>query len=130
MGLGHSVVVVTHHQSIDEDQHKDKHKLVKPGFAPASSSTWPEDKDLDQETFDSMVLYTSFSVDGGEGGGGLVPDTPVKRNVFGQGMNNVSSISMGGLKGWMMSLPDWGGLQGSFLIWLLVLHQEKQKCQR
>ncbi|KAJ1304308.1 hypothetical protein OPQ81_005468 [Rhizoctonia solani] len=82
--------------------------LVTPGFAPPAASSWPEDEDLDfdKSIFESMVQHTSFSVDAG--GGSLVPDTPVKKAIFGQATGG--PIAMGSAaKGWMTSLPDRGG---------------------
>ncbi|CAE6421274.1 unnamed protein product [Rhizoctonia solani] len=82
-------------------------ELVTPGFTPAATSSWPEDEDLDfdKSIFESMVQHTSFSVDAG--GASLVPDTPVKKAVFGQTPGGPISMG-GGNKGWMTSLPDRG----------------------
>ncbi|KAF8706016.1 Protein tyrosine kinase, partial [Rhizoctonia solani] len=83
-------------------------ELVTPRFAPATSS-WPDDEDMDfdKSIFDSMVQHTSFSVDAG-GSRSLIPDTPVKKAVFGQTPGD--PIAMGDrTKGWMTSLPDRGG---------------------
>ncbi|CUA75330.1 mitosis inhibitor protein kinase SWE1 [Rhizoctonia solani] len=83
-------------------------ELVTPGFAPAAASSWPEDEDVDfdKSIFESMVQHTSFSVEAG--GGNHMPDTPVKKSVFGQTPGGPISMG-GGTKGWMTSLPDRGG---------------------
>lgn len=89
--------------------------LVTPGFRPGTGNAWPsveddEEQDLDKSIFDSMVSHTSFSVDAGGGGSGM-PDTPVKKAVFGgAGMSSGGGpIAMGNTRGWMTSLPDRGG---------------------
>ncbi|CAE6462565.1 unnamed protein product [Rhizoctonia solani] len=88
---------------------EDAGELVTPGLAPAVSSSWPDDEDMDfdKSIFDSMVQHTSFSVDAG-GGRSLIPDTPVKKAVFGQTPGEPITMG-GGTKGWMTSLPDRGG---------------------
>ncbi|QRV79083.1 mitosis inhibitor kinase SWE1 [Ceratobasidium sp. AG-Ba] len=92
--------------------------LVTPQLGPAMASAWPDasnsdDQDLDDEIFKSMVSHTSFSVEatGAGGGGSGMPDTPVKKAVFGGGGASVGGgpIAMGGARGWMTSLPDRGG---------------------
>ncbi|KAG8700407.1 hypothetical protein FRC09_005974, partial [Ceratobasidium sp. 395] len=93
-------------------------ELVTPQLGPGNASAWPEPKDadeldLDPEIFNSMVSHTLFSIDGtgagGSGGGGM-PDTPVKKAVFGNTSVGVGGgpIAMGGARGWMTSLPDRG----------------------
>ncbi|KAG9081228.1 isoleucine--tRNA ligase, partial [Ceratobasidium sp. UAMH 11750] len=105
--------------SVNFNLPKDNDDLVTPQYGPGTASAWPDvkdsdEQDLDQEIFNSMVSHTSFSIDGtgaGGGAGGGMPDTPVKKAVFGTSGAGVGGgpIAMGGARGWMTTLPDRGG---------------------
>ncbi|CAE6482869.1 unnamed protein product [Rhizoctonia solani] len=102
IGRGNLPNIATELRRQEEDD------LATPVYAPAASSSWPEDEDLDfdKSIFESMAQHTSFSVDAG--GGSIIPDTPVKKSMFGQTPGGPIAMG-GGTKGWMTSLPDRGG---------------------
>ncbi|KAG9100259.1 hypothetical protein FS749_015830 [Ceratobasidium sp. UAMH 11750] len=93
--------------------------LVMPQFGPGTARAWPgikdsDEQDLNPEIFNRMVSHTSFSIDGtgaGAGADGGMPDTPVKKGVFGTSGVGIGGepIGMGGARGWMTTLPDRGG---------------------
>jgi hypothetical protein len=106
--------------SINFNLPRDDDELVTPRLSPGSANVWPDPKandseelDLDKSIFDSMAQHTSFSIEAtgaGGGGGSGMPDTPVKKAVFGGTGAGVGGgpIAMGGARGWMTSLPDRG----------------------